>query len=87
MLKRNSGSAKCTFLVQGVKKNHSKALKWFQRSAELKNGNALYYLGWMYDRGQGVSKDYYKAVRYFRKAAEQGHTGAQDELKKKNVEW
>ncbi len=72
--------------------NHATALNVFQPLAENKGFLSLFYskedvinaqfnLGVMYEIGQGVPQDDKTAVKWYRLAAEQGHAGAQSNLK------
>jgi TPR repeat protein len=62
---------------KGVKKNYTKAVNWYMKSAEQDYASAQFYLGVMYEIGEGVEKDYTTAVNWYRKAAEQGYASAQ----------
>ena len=57
---------------EGVPKDATKAVEWYQKAAAQGNADALYMLGWMYDNGEGVPNDAAKAVEWFQKAAAQG---------------
>ncbi len=48
------------------------ALPLFQQSAKQGSGEAMTYLGYMYEAGLGVKRDYAEAVRWYRKAADAG---------------
>ena len=63
---------------QGVEKNETEALKWYQKSAEAGNDYSQANLGVLYQTGRcGVTKDFAKAAEWYRKAAEQGNAYAQ----------
>lgn len=71
----------------GVSKDVTKAVEWFQKAAAQGSAEAHEYLGEMYKRGQDVSKDgakaaelYRKALELYRKAADQGNAEAQNAL-------
>lgn len=57
-----------------------KAFKWFAKSAEQGNVEAMFYLGECYRNGKGVDEDYKKAFEWFAKAAEQDYEEAMTEL-------
>jgi len=67
---------------KGVRKDVSKAAKWWIKAAEQGNANAQYYLGVCYLKGAGVSKNGTEAAKWFNKAAVQGHPGAKEVLRK-----
>lgn len=56
------------------------AFKWFAKSAEQGNVEAMFYLGECYRNGKGVDEDYKKAFEWFAKAAEQDYEEAMTEL-------
>ena len=60
----------------GVEKDASKAVYWYQKAANLGNATAQSNLGHMYAAGEGVTKDASKAVYWFQKAANQGDATA-----------
>jgi len=63
---------------QGVEKNETEALKWYQKAAEAGNAYAQANVGAFYQTGRcGVTKDFVKAAEWYRKAAEQGNAHAQ----------
>jgi S1-C subfamily serine protease len=64
----------------GIEKNPTEALKWYQKAAEQSNNLAQFQLGVMFDIGDGVAKDYTEAAKWYRKAAEQGNDSAQCDL-------
>ena len=49
----------------GVPRDHSEALKWFLKAAELGHGQASYKAGWLYSVGQGAPQDYVQAYLWF----------------------
>lgn len=57
----------------GVKKDLSKAIKWFRKSAEQNYDKALFRMAKLYQDGDGVPQDDKAALKLFLKAAEQGH--------------
>ncbi len=57
---------------EGVPKNHSEALKWFQKSADQNYAPAQSELGYMHEQGHGTAVDFDEAVKWYRRAAEQG---------------
>ena len=63
---------------QGVEKNETEALKWYQKAAEAGNAYAQASMGVFCQTGHcGVTKDFAKAAEWYRKAAEQGDANAQ----------
>jgi len=61
-------------------KDHSKAVQYYQLSADKGNSTAQFNLGVCYQNGQGVIPDYSKAVQYFQLSADQGNSTAQFNL-------
>ncbi len=57
---------------QGVKKNMTLALKWWEKSALQGNALSQLSLGRVYAQGDGVGRDAYQAARWLRLAAAQG---------------
>lgn len=54
-----------------VSKDYSKALKYFIKEAEVRDyGEAEYYIGSMYYKGEGVQKNLAEAYKWYRKSAE-----------------
>lgn len=60
-----------------VKKDYSKAVKWFRAGALKGDASAQAALATRYYNGEGVTQDYYQAVSWYRKAAEQEEPPAQ----------
>ena len=58
----------------------AKALKYYQRAAELNNADALLEFYYIYGEGVGVEQDDDKALFYLKKAAESGNQEVFDEL-------
>lgn len=58
----------------------AKAIKYYQRAAELNNADALLELSYIYGEGIGVEQDDDKALFYLKKAAESGNQEGLDEL-------
>ena len=58
----------------------AKAIKYYQRAAELNNADAALELGYIYGEGFGVEQDDDKALFYLKKAAESGNQEVLDEL-------
>lgn len=56
------------------------AFKWFAKSAEQGNVEAMFCLGECYRDGTGVDQDYEKAFEWFAKAAELGYEEAMPDL-------
>lgn len=64
----------------GVPKDDSKAMMWFQKAAAWGGRDAQYNLAVDYERGLGVPKDTTKALEWYRKAAAQGNEAAENNL-------
>jgi TPR repeat protein len=62
-------------------KDDAQALFWYQKAAAQGYADAQANLALMYIEGQGVPQDYGIATEYLSRAAEQGHVGAQHNLK------
>ncbi len=60
----------------GIEKDYEKAHFWYLKAAESGHAFAMYYLAWMYKRGQGVKEDPEKAFYWFENAAEKGNVYA-----------
>ena len=58
----------------------AKAIKYYQRAAELNNADALLELSYIYGEGIGVEQDDDKALFFLNKAAESGNQEVLDEL-------
>lgn len=63
-----------------VEEDRRNAFKWFQKSAEQGNADAVYNLSCCYERGEGTPRHLTKAREFLRKAAELGHLEAQYDL-------
>ena len=64
----------------GVSRDYVLAARWFLAAA-LKGSAPQFNLATMHFDGQGVPQSYAEAVRWFRRAADQGHAGAQYNLR------
>lgn len=60
--------------------DHTKALKWFRKSADQGNSDGQYSLGFVYDNGVIVPRDKEAAMMWYRKSADQGNKYAQNAL-------
>ena len=58
---------------RGVQQNHSEACRWYMKSAELGDVEAMLKLGSAYENGLGVDYNYGEAFRWYMKAAGTGH--------------
>ena len=67
-------------LYYAEKADLAKAIKYYQRAAELNNADALLELYYIYGEGVGVEQDDDKALFYLKKAAELGVQEAIEEL-------
>jgi TPR repeat protein len=61
----------------GVEQDDAKALRWFQRAAELGNKQAQIKIARTYTYGEGVPKDYKKAAKWVALVAKDGADWAQ----------
>ena len=59
---------------KGVEKDLTKAVEWYQKSAEQGDAEGQWRLGVMYEEGEGVEKDLAKAAEWYQKSAEQGNS-------------
>ena len=57
---------------EGVHQSYSEAFKWFRKSADQGNINALYSIGVAYMDGKGVRQSYSKAKECFGLACDKG---------------
>ncbi|KAG0371431.1 hypothetical protein BGX24_001682 [Mortierella sp. AD032] len=62
---------------RGVSQDHSVAMQWYLKAAELRDSAAQYAIGLMYHRAQGVPQSSSEALMWYLKAAEQDHAQAQ----------
>ena len=65
---------------------YMKALRYYERAANLGDADAEFRIGLMYYFGDGVKSDSQKALEYFTRAAEKGYPQAQEAVKKQ-MEW
>lgn len=70
----------CYYTGDGVKKDYTRAVRWFTKSAEQGNAEAQFNLGNCYYFGYGVKKNYTQTAMWFTKAAEQVHVNSQYEI-------
>ena len=59
-------------LGNGVRKDDTKAVRWYRKAADQGYALAQHNLGVMYSKGRGVKKDVKEAVKCWRQAADQG---------------
>lgn len=64
----------------GVKRNNTKAFKWFHKAGEQDQISAFYPLYDIYRKGKGVKKDNIEALKWLSKAGDQGDYPALMEL-------
>ena len=67
-------------LYYAEKADLAKAIKYYQRAAELNNAEAALELYYIYGEGFGVEQDEDKALFFLKKAAESGNQEVLDEL-------
>ncbi|EPS72120.1 hypothetical protein M569_02635, partial [Genlisea aurea] len=59
------------FGLRGVRRDHSKALRWFSRAVEKGEPRSMELLGEIYARGAGVERNYTKALEWLTIASKQ----------------
>ena len=64
----------------GCDQNDTKAVEWYEKSAQLGYSAAMFYLGNCYKEGDGVTKDLNQAREWYTKAAARGFARAQTQL-------
>lgn len=70
--------------AKGIKKDYSKATKYFSKACGLNDGNGCYSLAYLYYTGEGIKKDSSKAKKYFKKSCNMNSSGCDkyEKLKK-----
>lgn len=68
--------------AKGVKKDFSKAKKYFSKACDLNYGVGCYSLARLYTTGEGVKKDYSKAKKYYKKSCDMNSVVACEQYKK-----
>ena len=68
--------------AQGVKKDYSKAKKYFRKACDLNDGNGCFSLATLHATGEGVKKDYSKAKKYYKKSCDMNSVVACEQYKK-----
>ena len=63
-----------------TEEDDAEAVTWFEKAIEKGDGNAINWLGWMYENRKGVPQDYEKAVELYKKAADVKSGYAQNRL-------
>ena len=63
----------------------TKAVEWYEKSANLGHSNAMYNYGVCYKNGWGVTKDVNQAREWYTKAAAQGDAKAKTKLDRLNA--
>ena len=64
----------------GVEKNYTEAVKWFRMGAQGGDAEAMYSLGFVYERGHGVPQDQMESRRWYQLAANLGHEKARSKI-------
>ena len=60
--------------IQGVRKQHEQAVKWFTKGAEAELPQSMFDLGALLDQGLGMAApDYPAAADWYRRAADGGY--------------
>lgn len=86
--KANSGDAYSQYMMgwsyangeNGVSRDYSQALSWFEKSSDKGYAASAYFIGWMYFYGEGVQKDNHEAYKWFSKAEQLGMNEAKKYL-------
>lgn len=65
---------------QGVAKDTTQGVMWYQRAAEQGYAPGQLALGTLYYSGEGVKQDYTQAAKWFQMAADKGYSRAQNNL-------
>ena len=68
------------FKGQGISRDLSESMKWFERAANSGNVQAMFNLGAAYWEGNGTRKSYAEAVEWWQKSAAAGQSAAQYNL-------
>lgn len=61
---------------EGVKKDNTKAIYWYEEAARQGHAGAMFRLGEMYVLGDGVARDVRKGSRLLSESAKKGNIGA-----------
>ena len=57
-----------------MRKNETKAIQYLEKSVELGNEEAMFYLGFKYESGKSnLRKNIIKALQLYQKSSEKGH--------------
>jgi TPR repeat protein len=70
---------------QGCDQNQTKAVEWYEKSANSGYSVAMSNIGLCYEYERGVTKDVNQAREWYTKAAAQGHATAQTKLDQLNA--
>jgi TPR repeat protein len=70
---------------QGCDQNQTKAVEWYEKSANLGLSAAMSNLGNCYKNGRGVTKDVIQAREWYTKAVAQSHEIAKTQLDRLNA--
>ncbi|KAL0241704.1 hypothetical protein GEMRC1_006939 [Eukaryota sp. GEM-RC1] len=68
----------CFYDGNGLQKDHSKAVYWYQKAADLGDSSAMKVLGVCYHIGQGIQEDQSKGDFWLEKAYFLGESNARD---------
>ncbi|CAH1406262.1 unnamed protein product [Nezara viridula] len=63
-------------LIEGPKRNTTKAIKYFRAASNRGYLPAFYNLGQCYEQGVGTKQNFAEAAKWYKKAAEKGHATA-----------
>ena len=70
---------------EGCDQNKTKAVEWYEKSANSGYSAAMFNLGICYEYGRGVTKDVNQAREWYTKAVAQGQAMAQTSLDRLNA--
>ncbi|KAI8600659.1 kinase-like domain-containing protein [Dissophora ornata] len=70
------GTGDLYYYGAGVRKNYTKAMKYFLKAHDAGESAATSNIGEMYHMGLGVERDYTKAMEWYLKASDTGHSTA-----------
>jgi TPR repeat protein len=56
------------------------AMEWFVRAADQDDGEAMSWIGYLYEGGLGVEKDLKEAMRWYLESAKHGHIDSYDKI-------
>ncbi|HVT81949.1 MAG TPA: hypothetical protein VHM90_14995, partial [Phycisphaerae bacterium] len=72
----DSGTAVARARDAYEKRDYSNALAWYRKAADLKNPEAQFWVGYLYETGRGTERNTTEAARWYQSAADQKNTPA-----------